>query len=148
MSMLKAPCIIAFCIGFLLLAVPFYNTAQTELSDLVLNATFSPIQQDYKVKRRWMRPIKTGPQKFNPVFYIGSTLMYIYQNALSEQLSGECMFSESCSSYAKHRIEQYGFLKGTLMGAARLSQCVTSGDEDFAQWRIHQKTGKIKSFDP
>ena len=38
-------------------------------------------------------------------------------------MASHCRFYPSCSCYAQEAIEQHGLLKGTLLGARRLSRC-------------------------
>jgi hypothetical protein len=47
----------------------------------------------------------------------------MYQVFFRWALPASCRFTPSCSEYTKEAIERYGFLKGILKGAKRISSC-------------------------
>ncbi len=63
--------------------------------------------------------------------YIGMFLIKIYQKTLSLDHGplrglypvGYCRFSPSCSQYTYEAIDKYGILKGSWLGAKRISRC-------------------------
>lgn len=59
-------------------------------------------------------------------------LIRIYQNTLSPILGKNCKFVPSCSEYTLQAIEEYGFLRGVLMGIHRICRCspITRGGYD------------------
>ena len=50
-------------------------------------------------------------------------LIKVYQYMISPLLGNNCRYSPSCSEYMLNAIEQYGVLKGFLMGTKRLLRC-------------------------
>lgn len=73
--------------------------------------------------RKAMAPKKLI-QKINPLFYVGSGLMFIYQNILSDQLQANCQYHISCSEFTKKSVQRYGILRGTFMGINQLNSCI------------------------
>ncbi len=50
-------------------------------------------------------------------------LIRIYKKLLSPLLPASCRFVPTCSQYTYEAIERYGVLKGSWMGAKRISRC-------------------------
>lgn len=46
-----------------------------------------------------------------------------YQMTFSKVLPPSCRYYPSCSHYTYEAVERYGWLKGALMGAARIARC-------------------------
>lgn len=127
-----------------LISILFFNFCfsqnQTDsLQKQILNETFSnytiPIHQ-----KRKMLQFKNS--KYNPLNYLAGSLLYIYQNIISEQISANCIYEISCSEFTKKNIEKYGLIKGTLIGLHQLSCCQSNIDKEVCQHRIN-KNGKI-----
>jgi hypothetical protein len=47
----------------------------------------------------------------------------IYQYAISPLLPGVCIYSPSCSHYARQAILRHGILKGPVLALSRISRC-------------------------
>jgi putative membrane protein insertion efficiency factor len=47
----------------------------------------------------------------------------LYQRVLSPALPQRCKFEPSCSRYAAQAIEEFGILRGLVLGAWRLLRC-------------------------
>ncbi len=54
---------------------------------------------------------------------IALSIIRLYQLTLSRVLPPSCRFTPSCSVYTYQAIEKYGFFKGGLLGAKRISRC-------------------------
>ncbi|HUX11381.1 MAG TPA: membrane protein insertion efficiency factor YidD [Spirochaetia bacterium] len=56
-----------------------------------------------------------------------------YQKLISPGLPGSCIYSPTCSTYAREAIMRHGILKGLLLGITRLFRCAgglyTGGDD-------------------
>lgn len=50
-------------------------------------------------------------------------LLRFYKRFLSPLLPPMCRFEPTCSVYAMHAIEKYGFLRGSWLGIKRLAHC-------------------------
>ena len=46
-----------------------------------------------------------------------------YQMSFSKVLPASCRYYPSCSQYTYEAVERYGWLRGSLMGAARIARC-------------------------
>jgi putative membrane protein insertion efficiency factor len=66
-----------------------------------------------------------------------------YQLVISSQDRPSCMFTPTCSEYARLAIQKYGFVVGTIMGAARLLRCNGTGHRFYT---VDEKTGRL--YDP
>ena len=47
----------------------------------------------------------------------------MYKRLISPLLPASCRFVPTCSQYTYEAIERYGVLKGSWMGAKRISRC-------------------------
>lgn len=130
--------------NILLISLLFFNFCFSQvksdsLQKQILNETFSnysiPIQQ-----KRSM--LQFNNSKYNPLNYLAGSMLYIYQNIISEQISANCMYEISCSEFTKKNIEKYGLIKGTLIGLHQLSCCQANIGKEVCQYRIN-KNGKI-----
>ncbi|MEI6574689.1 MAG: membrane protein insertion efficiency factor YidD [Bacteroidota bacterium] len=61
--------------------------------------------------------------RYNPVSLALGSVMYIYQNVFSTQISAGCMYSPSCSGFSKQLISEYGIIKGVFLSADRITRC-------------------------
>ena len=50
-------------------------------------------------------------------------LIRIYQNSISPLLGKNCRFVPTCSQYTIEAIQEYGSVKGILMGVKRIIRC-------------------------
>lgn len=50
-------------------------------------------------------------------------LIRMYKRLISPLLPASCRFVPTCSQYTYEAIERYGVLKGSWMGAKRISRC-------------------------
>ncbi len=65
--------------------------------------------------------------KHNPIAVILSGSMLFYQHVVSPQLSANCIYTRSCSNFAKQAIKELGLLEGILAGTDRLLRCNLGG---------------------
>jgi putative membrane protein insertion efficiency factor len=68
-----------------------------------------------------------------------STLKF-YQLVISSQDQPSCMFTPTCSEYARMAIEKYGLIAGTIMAADRLLRCNGSGRRLYP---VDKQTGRL-----
>ena len=54
---------------------------------------------------------------------IGVGLIRLYRVLLSPFFRGACRFEPSCSVYTEQAILKYGLVRGSIMGARRISRC-------------------------
>lgn len=47
----------------------------------------------------------------------------VYQKTLSPFLGNNCIYTPTCSEYTIDAINEYGSLKGTMMGLKRICRC-------------------------
>lgn len=66
---------------------------------------------------------KSKWQTYNPINLTFSGLMFFYQNIISSQINASCLYSPSCSEYAKDCIKKYGLIKGMFLAADRVQKC-------------------------
>lgn len=116
---------------------------QNNVSSLVLNTTFQQYNISKPEKRKFIQlKDKSVIVKINPFTYIGGSLLFIYQNILSEQIQANCRYEISCSNYTKLAIEKYGLIKGAIMGAHQLGNCNNGITNDHEEHAINDK-GKV-----
>lgn len=100
----------------------FLFAQKPEDIDLLLNTDFSKEQSERVVRYGFTeKPSKFS--RYNPIYHILSSSMWIYQKYVSPQLARGCAFNPSCSAYSKQLIENFGILKGVIFSADRLMRC-------------------------
>lgn len=74
-------------------------------------------------------------------------LLLFYKSVLSEQLSSDCAFSPSCSSFSFKAIQEFGFIKGLFLTADRLTRCNGNANLDSAPHLIdNNKNAKVNDI--
>jgi len=107
----------------------------------ITKTLFSAYELPNKQKRGLL--IKNGNKaSYNPLFYVASGLLYVYQNVFSAQISANCVYETSCSEYTKRCIQKHGIIKGSFIGLHQLSCCTPSIHLDYCEHMISE-TGKI-----
>jgi putative membrane protein insertion efficiency factor len=107
--------------------------AQIEKADLLLIKQ----KDSLPISKLYIRPYsnlnKSKWQTYNPINLTFSGLMFFYQNVISSQLNAKCLFTPSCSEFAKASIKKYGLIKGIFLAADRVQKCnrITALDLDF-----------------
>ncbi|MFM9986210.1 MAG: membrane protein insertion efficiency factor YidD [Flavobacteriales bacterium] len=130
----------------LVLSIKLYDSnliAQQTDSSLVhaiSAAALDSEQSPEKDKRTFLKIRKVkGAKRYNPLLYISSGLVYVYQNIFSEQIQADCNYQLSCSSYTKGCIERHGFFVGLMMGLDQLSSCFEGVKTQYPEYKITSK---------
>ncbi|MBL7974753.1 MAG: membrane protein insertion efficiency factor YidD [Candidatus Kapabacteria bacterium] len=55
--------------------------------------------------------------------YIVVALIRAYQKLISPMLGNNCRFYPTCSEYSAQAVAKYGFFKGGMLAAKRISKC-------------------------
>lgn len=61
--------------------------------------------------------------KYNPFTLAFGSLLFVYQSALSPQISADCRFRMSCSAFSKASIREFGLIKGIALTSDRIMKC-------------------------
>jgi len=69
--------------------------------------------------------------KHNPIFVLLKSLMFIYQNCISQQLQADCEYYESCSNFSKRCIREHGIFKGILFSGDRIMRCIPNIEDEL-----------------
>lgn len=59
----------------------------------------------------------------NPLVYLLTGFIKVYQRVLSPLLPPTCIYSPTCSHYGIEALKKHGALKGTLLTAKRILRC-------------------------
>lgn len=103
--------------------------------------------QSHKHEREYIfKDKKNKFVKYNPLSLTLGGMLYIYQNAISQQFSSNCLYHPSCSEFSKQSIAEYGFFKGIFLSTDRLTRCNKIAALDIHPLTKNEKTGK--SEDP
>jgi putative component of membrane protein insertase Oxa1/YidC/SpoIIIJ protein YidD len=129
---------------------PFQLDAQYinhSINKEIISTVFESNENSTALKKKKILSLKNKSfaQKLNPFLYLGATLLYVYQNTVSEQLQANCMYQISCSEYTKKSIEKNGFVKGTLSGFHQLSNCFQGAIYEHPVYMINEN-GKINNL--
>jgi putative membrane protein insertion efficiency factor len=122
-----------FIIILLFIFLSIIGNAQIEKTDLLLIKQ----KDELPISKLYIRPYsnlnKSKWQTYNPVNLTFSALMFFYQNIISSQVNANCIFTPSCSEFAKAGIKKYGLIKGMFLAADRVQKCnrITALDLDF-----------------
>ncbi len=113
------------------------NDGEKVAENLVCDHLFSQYAEETSQVRKALRPANERLiQKINPLRYLATGLMFVYQNLFSEQISSNCTYQVSCSEMTKKSIERDGLIKGTLIGLHQLTNCSTSILHDHEEFEI------------
>jgi putative membrane protein insertion efficiency factor len=77
------------------------------------------------------------------VKHVAALLVRAYQITLSPLLGRRCKYHPTCSQYALDALEEFGFLRGSILAAWRLLRCNpwSHGGVDYAkQQRLFRRT--------
>lgn len=104
----------------------------------LLESNFAKYQID-TVKLRSVMSFKERSfwYKINPFSYASIGLMFGYQRIISQQIGADCPYELSCSEHAKKAIENYGILKGAVLGFYQLQSCTPKTGYDFPNHAIN-----------
>lgn len=133
-----------FTVLVLFFACSPFLFSQNKLSeaDLLLRQNFRQERFETKRKVSFLLSRKKNPViRYNPVSLTFGGLLFIYQKFLSPQISANCAYHPSCSSFSMSSIKRYGFIKGIALSADRLTRCngIAAKDISFLDF----KDGKI-----
>lgn len=101
-------------------------------NEKILNASFSDVKSP-------TQKIISKPARKNPVKFIGTGLLFIYQKIFSEQIQASCIYKTSCSEFTRQSIHKHGFLIGTLAGFSQLTECFNGAIYEHAPIFIDTK---------
>ena len=72
-----------------------------------------------------MSHINGSAKKKNIIKAFFKFLIVLYKNNLSPLTGHQCIYTPTCSMYTYDAIEEYGVIRGILMGAWRILRCNT-----------------------
>mgnify|MGYP001627280969 CR=1 FL=1 len=67
---------------------------------------------------------------------LSASLLYVYQNVLSEQIQADCTYQITCSQYTKWCIERYGSMKGIWAGINQFMKCNSGNHKNHANYKL------------
>jgi putative component of membrane protein insertase Oxa1/YidC/SpoIIIJ protein YidD len=119
------------------------KTQPSDISQIAARQTIIPAYESTRIVTFGFSTSNSFIIKYNP-FNLGlSTLMYSYQKWISPQISANCLFSPSCSSFSKDLIKHYGIIYGTICTADRLMRCDRISATAIKPIRICELDGKV-----
>ena len=81
--------------------------------------------------------------KYNPVTGVFGGLMFVYQRYVSQQISANCLYHQSCSRFSVACIKHYGIVKGIALSADRLMRCNQLAAGGVHPSTFHQESGRV-----
>jgi uncharacterized protein len=81
--------------------------------------------------------------KYNPFTLTANSMLFLYQQLFSVQISASCLYHTSCSEFSKHLIKDYGIVKGIPLSADRLSRCNRIASTDIHPLKIDEHSHKV-----
>ena len=140
--------IFIFASVFIFCSFASAQISQDSINSLLIKKSFSVYNQPEPVKRKFLSlKGKTVLAKINPLTYFAGTALFVYQRVVSEQISANCCYEISCSSYAKFGIEQHGFFGGLLLGLNQFNNCFGAVTNDYPEYKVNNNYKILNSFD-
>ncbi|MCZ4694210.1 membrane protein insertion efficiency factor YidD [Ancylomarina euxinus] len=87
----------------------------------------------YKNEKSWLK-------KYNPISLGFGSLLYLYQNVLSQQFSADCLYHPTCSDFSKDAIREYGLVKGIFLSSDRICRCNRIAATSINYFKFDQKS--------
>ncbi len=87
----------------------------------------------YKNEKSWLK-------KYNPISLSFGSLLYLYQNVLSQQFSADCLYHPTCSDFSKDAIREYGLIKGVFLSSDRICRCNRIAATSINYFKFDQKS--------
>lgn len=135
---------------FLVLVVPLRAQEMDVPADLALISERSSQISVHDHRAFLFHDSKSILKKYNPLTLIAGSLLYTYQNLISQQLSASCLYHPSCSSFGKEAIEKYGFIKGFFLAADRVNRCNRISGMDIHPLRVdphlHRASDPVEAY--
>ncbi len=76
--------------------------------------------------------------------FFGS-LLFVYQNVFSAQISANCAYEISCSEYTKKCIEKHGIFVGSIQGFHQFMHCTPSAIDEVPAYMKSSFSTKIQN---
>lgn len=86
----------------------------------------------YKNDKNWLK-------KYNPISLGFGSLLYLYQNVLS-QVSADCLYHPTCSDFSRDAIREYGLIKGVFLSSDRICRCNRIAATSINYFKFDQKS--------
>jgi putative membrane protein insertion efficiency factor len=135
---------------FLVLVVPLRAQEMNVPADLTLISERSSQVSVHDHRDFLFHDSKSILKKYNPLTLIAGSLLYTYQNLISQQLSASCLYHPSCSAFGKEAIEKYGFIKGFFLAADRVNRCNRISGMDIHPLRVdphlHRASDPVEAY--
>lgn len=130
--MRKKYLLVIFSLGLL------FSAKAQNLNAVLSDHVFEYYHDHSNHKRSVMKTNKTGWKKWNPLGYIATGAMYVYQRVISHQFQASCSYETSCSEYTKLSIEHFGLVKGSLLGLYQLQSCFPNTNENYPDYKMNE----------
>ena len=118
-----------FIIYLSFIIVNYINAQQITDIDLIKSHNIN--STEVRVSTKYLFHNKNVFVIYNPISIFFGGALYIYQRAISPQISAGCAYEISCSNFSKQCISHYGFLKGIALSTDRLTRCNKIASADF-----------------
>lgn len=135
---------------FLAILISFSLSGYSQSSDLEFIQQNTAPSKTFQ-KRDFIYKSQTNIlKKYNPVSLAFGSLLYFYQNVLSQQISADCLYHPSCSEFSKLSIQEYGLMKGIFLSADRITRCNQISAVDIhplkIDYHIHKASDPVKDY--
>jgi uncharacterized protein len=135
-----------FLVFVLCVSICFCQQSEATLNEKIVNISFENHSKQ-KVEKRKLLSFKKKAAYLNPLNYLSTGFLFVYQNIFSEQIQANCTYETSCSEYAKLSIQKYGFFIGALKGFNQLSECAPNAIYEHSPVYINTDGKIINHFE-
>jgi len=131
--------------SIILLSCAFQLSSQTLKSDLDLLKSSDFYDVNYENRKVKFNQItgKSPFVKYNPLTVVANSMLFLYQQLFSVQISASCLYHTSCSEFSKHLLKDYGVIKGVPLSADRLTRCNRIAATDIHPLKIDEHSHKV-----
>ncbi|MBA2610592.1 MAG: membrane protein insertion efficiency factor YidD [Bacteroidetes bacterium] len=128
------------------LSTSFGQNEQNNINQKILNVSFENSIKKGPIKKKWFSFTRKSSY-FNPLNYLGESVLFVYQNIFSEQIQASCNYEISCSEFTKLSIRRSGFFIGTLKGFNQLSECAPTAKYEHPAVYLNNEGKIINHFE-
>lgn len=128
---------------FLLLVINIHGQHVKSDMDLIQKIDFE--KEEFEKRTVYFNQVGGDSyiKKYNPFSLTANSLLFLYQQLFSVQISASCLYHTSCSEFSKNLIHDYGIIKGTPLSADRLTRCNKIAATDIHPLKINEESLKV-----
>jgi putative component of membrane protein insertase Oxa1/YidC/SpoIIIJ protein YidD len=130
---------IKFIVFAIMLLLPSIRFLGQNLNPTIIANIETHINSPSITKKKFIERHPKKWRNYLPSRYVFGSLLYLYQNTISEQISANCAYQLSCSEFSKKSLKKFGLLKGILLTSHRLMSCNHKSIIDYPDYKKNEQ---------